>query len=121
VRIAEQATRLIEHKLKLPVTVITNNTNTQSNYRTGYAHGSQWNNFDRYRAYELSPYDETILLDSDYVILDDNLLTVLDSVDDYAVMTHNQNLLRSMDGDMGMMGINYIWATAVVFKRTEKS
>ena len=121
VRIAEQATRLIEYKLKLPVTVITNNTNTQSNYRTGYAHGSQWNNFDRYRAYELSPYDETILLDCDYVILDDNLLNILDSVDDYAVMSHNQNPIRSMDGDMGMMGLNYIWATAVVFKRSAKS
>ena len=120
-QIAEQAARLIKHTLNLPVTIVTNNTNPQSNYRVGYAHGSQWNNFDRYRAYELSPYDETILLDSDYLVLDDNLLKILDTITDYTIVKHNQNPVRSMDGDMGVMGLNYIWATAVVFKRTAKS
>ena len=118
--IAEQAARLIKHTLGLPVTILSS-TESNNNYRTGYAHGTQWNNLNRYHAYELSPYDETLLLDSDYLILDDSLLKVLDTVDDYTIMTHNQNPIGSTNSDMGMTSLQQVWATAIVFKRTSKT
>jgi hypothetical protein len=118
--IAEQAARLIKHNLNLPVTVISGKVKHE-NYRTGYAHGTQWNNLDRYRACELSPYDETILLDSDYLVLDDSLLKIIDTTNDYQLMTHSQTSTETMNGDMGMLSINYVWATVVVFKKTTKS
>lgn len=96
-------------------------TSKQTNTRVGYAHGTQWFNGDRYRAYELSPYDETLLLDSDYLVLDDSLLKILDSTMDYTVMTDNQNFVQTMTGNMGEMSLNYVWATAVAFKKTTKS
>jgi hypothetical protein len=119
-KIAEQAARLITHNLNLPVTVISGQV-THENYRTGYAHGTQWNNLDRYRAYELSPYDETILLDTDYLVLDDSLLKIIDTTNDYQLMTRSQTPTETMNGDMGILSINYVWATAVVFKKTTKS
>ena len=119
--IAERASKLITHTLNLPVTVITEMTSTQTNTRLGYAHGTQWFNGDRYRAYELSPYDETLLLDSDYLVLDDALLKILDSTADYNIMTDNQNFVQIMTGNMGEISLNYVWATAIAFKKTPKS
>ena len=119
--IAERASKLITHTLNLPVTVITEMIGTQTNTRSGYAHGTQWFNGDRYRAHELSPYDETLLLDSDYLVLDNALLKILDTTIDYNIMTNNQNFVQTMTGNMGELSLNYVWATAIAFKKTTKS
>ena len=122
VRIAEQATRLIEHTLNLPTTIITDTgVESISNIRTGYAGGAQWKNGSRYRAYELSPYDETILLDSDYLQFDTSLLNILETTIDYRLMHHNQSPTKSMSGNMGQLSLDYVWATAITFKRTDKT
>lgn len=123
VNIAQQAARLISHTLQLPTTIITDSevNNQFENYRTGYANGTTWRNGDRYRAYELSPYDETILLDSDYLQLDRSLLTVLDTTNDYRLVHNNRSPRQSMSGNMGQLSLDYVWATAITFKRTEKT
>jgi len=122
VKIAEQAARLIKHTLNLPTTIITDTgVASTNNFRTGYAGGTQWKNGGRYRAYELSPYDETILLDSDYLQLDTSLLDILDTTIDYKLMHHNQSPTMSMSGNMGQMSLDYVWATAITFKRTDKT
>lgn len=119
--IANRASQLIEYHLDIPVTVITEQRSIQDNVRTGYKSGSQWFNKDRYSAYELSPYDETLLLDSDYLVFDKKLLKVLDTVEDYALTIHNQSPNGSQDGTMGLFSIEWVWATAVAFKKTKKS
>lgn len=132
IHIAEQASRLIRHTLNLPVTLVTEagvssdcfdqivyTENTINNYRVGYAGGTNWRNANRYIAYELSPYDETLLLDSDYLVLDDSLIKILDSTQDYNIITQNQNMSQSMNSLMGQ--INFVWATVIAFKRTDKS
>jgi hypothetical protein len=122
VRIAEQAARLIKHTLNLPTTIITDpGVPSLSNYRTGHAGGTEWKNGGRYRAYELSPYDETILLDSDYLQLDTSLLTILETTVDYKLMHYNQSPQQSMSGNMGQLSLDYVWATAITFKRTDKT
>ena len=104
VKIAEQAARLIKHTLNLPTTIITDTGVTSAkNVRTGHAGGTQWKNGGRYRAYELSPYDETILIDSDYLQFDTSLLNVLDTTIDYRLMHHNQSPTSSMSGNMGQL------------------
>jgi len=116
VAIAEQTARLVKHTLGLPVTIITDQEvdNTFTNVRAGYAGGTAWRNGDRYTAYDVSPYDETILIDSDYLVLDRSLLTLLDTTEDYRLQ-HNGV------GNMGVLSLDYVWATAIVFKRTEKT
>ena len=134
VKIADRCARLVHHTLGLPVTLVTDNNvvtehidqtilaeNTLNNRRAGYAGGTQWRNGNRYQAHELSPYDETILLDTDYLILDKSLLTMLESTIDYRLIHHNQNFKQSMSGNMGPVSLDFVWATAVCFKKTEKS
>ena len=36
-------------------------------------------------------------------------------------MTDNQNFVQTMTGNMGEISLNYVWATAIAFKKTPKS
>jgi hypothetical protein len=134
VAIAEQAARLVHHTLNLPVTLVTDHSavtahidqtiiieNTLTNFRTGYAGGTAWRNGNRYQAYELSPYDETILIDSDYLMLDTSLLKMLDTTDDYRLIVDNRLPGEFITASMGPLSLDYIWATAITFKRTLKT
>lgn len=121
VEIAKRAECLIKHNLNLPTTIITNIGDMPKNFRSGYAGGSVWYNSGRHLAYELSPYDETLLLDSDYLILDDSLLKILDSTSDYTIMTDNQSPTNTMNSNMGLLSLDYVWATAIAFKKTTKA
>lgn len=120
-KIANQAARLITHTLNLPVTIINKQFSSSNNIRVGYGQGSSWHNVDRYWAYESSPYDETILLDSDYLVLDDSLLKILEVTNDYNIITNNQSPRQSMNSLMGLLSLPYIWATAIIFKKTTKT
>ena len=133
VKIAERSAQLAKATLDLPITLVTDslttNTifdrviqvdNTLQNYKPGQSN-YVWRNGDRYRAYELSPYDETILIDSDYLILDDSILTLFEQEFDYRIMTHNQTPDDIWNETMGIFGLQYQWATVILFKKTEKS
>ena len=132
VQIAERAARLVHHTLKLPVTLVTEAvvessqfdsiiyvTNELKNYKVG-EHG-HWRNGDRFRAYELSPYDETLLIDTDYLMLDDSLLKLFEQDFDYRIMSYNNKPASNWNLKMGMFSHEYLWATAVLFRKTPKS
>ena len=132
VTIAERSARLIHHTLDLPVTLVTEQdvdsdhfdttiyvNNTLENYKVG-EHGI-WRNGDRWRAYELSPYDETLLIDTDYLMLDRNLLKLFEQNFDYRIMTLNQTPDGDWKTSMGSYSLPYQWATAILFRRTEKT
>ena len=89
IEIARQSARLIHQTLNLPVTLVTDlvtnsdifdnvvyTTNILSNVKPDK--GTNWRNGGRYQAYELSPYEETLLIDSDYLMLDPSLLKLFD-------------------------------------------
>ena len=132
VKIADLTSRLAEKYLGLPVTLITtadadpkfcyDNVITidaqGDNWREG---GVQWRNFGRYYAYDLTPYTETILLDTDYLVLDDSLLTLFETEFDYKLMHHNTNYMGAVYEQMGETSLPYIWATVVLFRKTPKS
>ena len=137
VTIADRCSRLISHNLKLPVTLVTgfdeqpkfeydniirvDNSNT-SNFRTNLNDEQvTWRNFGRYLAYEFSPYDQTLLLDSDYMVFDDSLLKLFESTVDYRLMHHNATDRGPSYECMGETSLPYIWATVVLFNKTEKS
>jgi len=78
-------------------------------------------NLNRSEAYDLSPYEETILLDADFLILSDTL---------NRCWGHNNELMMSYDytdilGDreysslsrLNSVGITMYWATVVYFKK----
>lgn len=132
VEIARRAARLVHHTLHLPVTLVTETgtpadgfdtvvyiDNTLQNYRIGES--GAWRNGDRFRAYELSPYDETLLIDSDYLMLDDSLLKLFEQEFDYRIMTHNNKPAGLWDLSMGLFSQQYLWATAILFRKTERT
>lgn len=120
--IAGRCEQLIEHYLKLPVTIIDASTKvTNRRLSVDTNEYVAWNNSGRYRAYELSPYDQTILLDSDYLVFDDNLLKILDTVQDYNIVRYNNVLDGPSVDTIGPGGLNTLWATIISFNKTPKS
>jgi hypothetical protein len=86
----------INHFLNLPVTVVTDQESvptTQSyNFdkvivtdadKNNIREHNIWINKGRFQAYDFSPYDETILLDTDYMVNSDKLLRTFNIYDDF--------------------------------------
>ena len=133
VAVADQTSRLTAKHLNLPITLITDrDAQPTFNYdhiiRVDSASGNvrsdlngkvvEWRNFGRHVAYELSPYDTTILLDGDYLVLDSSLLTLLEQEFDYRLMHNNQNPDGPSYQSMGSLGLPFVWATVVIFRKT---
>jgi hypothetical protein len=131
--IASKCARLIQHSLGLPVTLVTDDGLYQNslfdkiirigkldNSNTKYYNNETWvwRNKSRYRAYELSPYDTTILLDADYAVLTTNLNKLLDTEFDYLIMGDSYNPHEVLTQPMARGSIDFLWATVIVFKKT---
>jgi len=127
---------LIKKNLLLPVTVVTNSAtkdhikgadsfvvidNQKNNIRFYKDKTIPWYNLERSLAYDYSPYDTTILLDSDYFVYTNNLLELINS--DYEFLLHNR--VHDLTG-RGSFEYNnrsmipLVWATVTVFKKTER-
>jgi hypothetical protein len=82
----------------------------------------EWKNFSRCDAYELSPYETTILLDSDYVINSSILSLSLDKDCDIQMYKKCFDLAswRSTNefSRINQYSIPFYWATVVVFKKS---
>ena len=78
-RALEHCVQCIKANLKLEITVVTNFTTYKKMKPLGFINykfiepelgntklGKPWNNVDRHMAYELSPYDTTLVMDIDY-------------------------------------------------------
>ena len=80
-------------------------------------------NIDRCDAYDLSPYDETILIDADYLIMSD-VLNQCWGHDNELMMNWNYEDIMSERNDdslkrLSPVGITMYWATVVYFRKTE--
>jgi len=97
------------------------------NYRdTRYTSKIQpYYNLNRSDTFELSPFDETILLDADYLVLDKSFDLAWGSIEEIMVnkqvkdLNHNLNV-SGFDLRFNDMSIPLYWATSVYFKKTEK-
>jgi hypothetical protein len=81
----------------------------------------QWRNAGRYQAYQLSPYDETIVIDADYLVFDQNILKIFECEWDYTVMRQARGLTQEFPVAMGTHSLPYVWATVFAFRRTPKA
>lgn len=136
VKIADLNAKLIRHNLNLPVTLVTDIDSspafsydnvlrinqTKSNFRYNKSLNRQeWKNVDRYLAYELSPYFNTLVLDIDYMQFDSSLSKIFDIRYDYKL----QYDMITPDGpgyaEMGPQSLPQVWATSIFFRKTEKT
>jgi hypothetical protein len=134
-RILERCVHLIKKNLKLEITVITNFDTYKNlkplgfiNYKfiepeTGNTkNGQEWKNVDRHMAYELSPYDVTLVLDIDYFPFSDNLKQFLDTKYDFLISKNAFDLTGRNSFDVRRFSmIDMVWATVFVFKKSKKA
>lgn len=123
--------------LNLPVTVITDSSTDLTKYAYQFdkviikdadksnlnALNEVWINKGRFQAYDLSPYDETLLLDTDYLINSDTLLKPFELYDDF--MCHNCTSFLMMPDHaqefISEHSFPTLWATVIYFKKTPKT
>jgi hypothetical protein len=84
--------------------------------------GVSWYNAGRTSAYSLSPWDQTLVLDADYVVCGNGLRTVLDSPQDFMCHRYAWDItdLDNFDG-LNHFGANRMpmwWATVMMFRKS---
>jgi len=83
-----------------------------------------WYNCDRIHAFEFSPYDKTLVLDSDYLIFNDKLKYAFDSNESYLMNSSVVPLQRQYnwfisEEKLNINSIKQYWATAFYFEKND--
>lgn len=82
-------------------------------------------NSNRTSAWDLTPYDKTLLIDSDYLIFSDRLNEYWD-IDDVLISSSMNDItdhrkVGYLDQYVSETGVHLYWATAVMFSKNEQS
>ena len=84
--------------------------------------GKDWRNVDRHLAYELSPYDATLVMDIDYFPFTDNLRKFLDTDYDFLITKTAFDLTNRNTFDQRRWSmIDMVWATVFVFRKGKRA
>ncbi|MCX7592723.1 MAG: hypothetical protein N2235_02965 [Fischerella sp.] len=139
VNFANIAAKLASNNLNLPVSIITNSPNSVnfnydqiiyqevSNKQERYFYPNQkneWFNTSRYTAFDLTPYDQTLLIDADYFIFSNNLSKVFDSNLEFACYDTVHDLVENQFNNFKKLGFSdatMCWATVIFFRKTQFS
>ena len=142
VALAEWSAKNIRRHLGIPTTVVTNDQSAIDNVNfdsvifaepegTGTRHFDDlgktvsWYNANRVNAYALSPYDQTLLLDADYVVASNQLRTVLKATQNFMCHRQAYNLATADSLDdlnkFGAYGMPMWWATVIMFRKSNTS
>lgn len=125
ISIARKTLELASKNLNLPYTLITDTELKNNTHNTRYDIDSDsfiaWRNIGRHHAYELSPYEETLVIDVDYLILDDQLNNIFNLNWDYILQRNSYALTDTWPKLMGNTSLPYIWATVFAFRKTPKA
>lgn len=82
-------------------------------------------NANRASVYDLSPFDETLLMDTDYLICNDLLKNVFDSPYDFMIYKDSDDVAKVRDErefqKISDVGIDFYWATVVFFRKTTEN
>lgn len=137
VKLAEYSAKKVKAFLNLPVTLVTNidyKNNLFDNIikvddsvfqSRVFDDGSRinWMNLSRYSSYELSPYDETIVIDADYIINSNHLNCCFDLNKDFLIYSNSFDISPSDKHKdfvyLNQYSIPFYWATVFYFKKTQ--
>lgn len=140
---AAWTTKNIHRHLKLPVCVVTDCTDIPAHYQFdcvvnstpvgnnirvfedfgGISKGAHWYNTNRVDAYASTPWETTLVLDADYVVASNQLLTLLEVDQDFlahktAYDVTNGNTFLTGVNDFGAHNMPMWWATVMLFKKS---
>lgn len=83
----------------------------------------EWRNFARNLAYDLTPYNTTLVIDSDYIINSDNLKLAFARGIDFQIYSKSMDLASWRNTEefdrVNMYSIPFYWATAFIFQKNE--
>lgn len=128
--IARWNARRVEKYLGLPSTIITDKTLADSGGQRLMHPGVDletvtWLNAGRHGAYEHSPYDETIVLDVDYIVNSDQLLKLFDIDKSFLIQQRVHDITNRNDffaqTTFGELKFPQSWATVIYFKKDERA
>ena len=139
VAMAAWSARNIHRHLGLPVCVVTDATDLPAHYEfdqvvnttkhseynryfSDFADTVTWYNKNRMDAYQLSPWDQTLVLDADYVVASDQLLTLFDSGQDFLAHNRAYDVIGAepfcSNNTFGRYHMPMSWATVMFFTRS---
>jgi hypothetical protein len=82
----------------------------------------EWKNWTRSQVYDLTPYDRTLVLDSDYVLNSKVLKTALDNDHDFQIYRDSFDLALERDTRdfvrINPYSVPFYWATVFIFNKT---
>lgn len=120
VSMAESTAKHASNTLQLPYTVI--DVNNQDSRNTRHCIDTneyvQWNNTGRHSVFDLSPYEETLVIDADYLVNTRNLLSIFDLKWDYLLSKNYTTIGEPITNDINNTKFKYLWATCFVFRKT---
>jgi hypothetical protein len=122
--IAEQTLAQASRVLGIPYTVISDDYLAEfrnTRYSIDTNEFVEWRNVGRNAAYELSPYDETLVIDVDYVVLEPGLLEIFKQEWDYILLRNSHALTQEYPRYMGNNSLPFVWATVFAFRKTARS
>lgn len=137
--LAAWSARNIRRHLGIPVAVVTDAVTVPDGFdhvvRCASAPGDlrhfadsgtvTWHNKNRSDAYDVSPWDQTLVLDADYVVASQDLAPVLQSRNDFLAFRWSFDITAKND----FSGLNYFgdhrmpmwWATVMMFRRSDRA
>jgi hypothetical protein len=136
---ANWSAKNIRRHLNLPVAVVTNIApplnykfeqiiiaNSDGKDKRNFADIAEnvtWHNGNRVDAYSLSPWSQTLVLDADYVVASNQLLTLLDVKQDFLAPRQAYDItgLQTFE-DLNVYGrykMPMSWATVIMFRRSK--
>ena len=123
--IAHQTLAVASRQLGLPYTVITERElacdTDNKRYDRDLEQFVAWRNQGRHAAYDMSPYDETMVIDVDYLVLDRTLLDIFTTDWDYILQRNSHALTVEWPAAMGPQSLPYVWATVFAFRKTPRA
>ena len=103
-----------------------NTYNNKRFYDTTYAKQVEtFYNIDRHNSFHYSPYDETLILDVDYMICNNQFDMCWELDYDIQINRDSKDIFSNRKFDefnrIGEQSINFYWATAVFFRKTKEA
>lgn len=126
VSMAQWSAKNIERHLGIPTHIVTNQqvetTGTNGRWFEDYGTNVVWHNESRVNAYELSPWDRTLVIDADYIVASDQLQVLLNSDEEFLAHRMAYDVTDVNDfSSLNYFGANRMpmwWATVMMFQRS---
>jgi hypothetical protein len=144
IKLAKFSAYKVKQHLKVPVTLVTDNdqddlsmfdnvivtkknTSQQRFFNDGVTNSfvDTWNNVSRFTCYNITPYDETLVIDCDYIINSDFLNCCWGKSSDFLIFKDSFDLANWRNPkdfkQISEYSIDFYWATVFYFRKSEKN